>query len=59
MLLVGWVASVAGGTALAAALPRTRWWVGTISTALLGVFGLALILIDVATYKEPSAALDL
>ena len=51
-----WLSSVALGALLAAALPRTRWWVGAISCAALGPLGLTLIALDVATYREVTSS---
>ena len=54
--LSAWLGSIALGTALAAVLPRTAWWVGTVSTALLGPLGLVLVAVDVATYRERTSS---
>lgn len=55
MLLI-WMTVIAAGTIWAAASARTAWWIGTISTVLLGPLGLLVIAADVATYKSPSNA---
>lgn len=51
-----WVSSVAIGAFIGAVLPRTHWWVGAVSCAILGPLGLALIAIDVATYRERTSS---
>ena len=51
--LLVWLASIALWSLLAALLPKTRWWVGTISGVTLGPLGVALVAVDVATYREP------
>lgn len=51
-----WFGGVAVGALLGAVLPRTHWWVGAVSCAMLGPLGFALIALDVATYRERTSS---
>jgi hypothetical protein len=55
-LLVIWLGSIALGVLVAAISPRTKWWVGALSTVTLGPVGLVLIAVDAATYRERTSS---
>lgn len=46
-----WLTSVCACTLICHASDRSVWWVGTVSAALFGPFGLTLVALDIATYK--------
>lgn len=54
-VLLIWTASIAVGTIWGAASGHTTWWVGAISTVVLGPIGLLLIAADVVSSRRKGA----
>lgn len=50
-LLLIWLASIALAVAWASTSHKSKWWVGLIGGIALGPLGVALVWLDVATYR--------